>query len=59
MAKKICEKCKREMSRLYPVYDSKSGGYIMVCQKDATKFIKANPLAHPMNRVYQDKKKVI
>ena len=56
MAKKKCEKCKREMSRLYPVYDSSSGGYIMLCQKDATKFIKANPMAHPMNQAFENKK---
>lgn len=36
----ICEKCKRDMSRLFPVYDSNSGGYIKLCQKDAMQFIK-------------------
>jgi len=41
MAKpKICEECKREMSKLYHLYDSKSGGYIMLCQKDATEFMR-------------------
>ncbi len=41
---KQCEECNREMSRLFPIYDTKVGGYRMLCQKDATQFMKNNPI---------------